>query len=246
MQFEELAKEIKEYDKLMKEEFEEENLYEEFELEENNNIINYNPDIIIKKNNYKKFIINFYFKLNENKEFTFPIESDIFDIDNHYVYELIENIIKKINNQSITINNNSNEYIISLKYYENNNKKEFLIQNYELRFCNKKTLKPKFYLPPISSNILLNNIKNENISFICKNSLYIILIEKFEDKNYKYEETIDEIEDKEGEEEEEFEDDEDEYENENNINKKIKIKINKNKKYDENGSCKGKSFCLII
>ena len=244
MQFEELAKEIKEYDKLMKEEFEEENLYEEFELEENKNIINYNPDIIIKKNNFKKFIINFYFKLNENKEFTFPIESDIFDIDNQYVYELIENIIKKINNQSISINNNSNEYIISLKNYENNNKKEFLTQNYELRLCNKKTLKPKFYLPPISSNILLNNIINENISFICKNSLYIILIEKFEDKNGKYEDTIDESEDKNEEEEEEYEDDE--YENENNINKKIKIKINNNKKYDENGSCEGKSFCLII
>ena len=104
MQFEELAKEIKEYDKLMKEEFEEEKLYEEFELEENNNIINYNPDVIIKKNNFKKFIVNFYFKLNENKEFTFPIESDIFDIDNQYVYELIENIIKKINNQLLFIN----------------------------------------------------------------------------------------------------------------------------------------------
>jgi len=138
MQFEELAKEIKEYDKVMKEEFEEENLYENFELEENNNIINYNPDFINKKNNYKKFIVNFYFKLNEIKEFIFPIESDLFDIDNQYAYELIENIINKINNKSITINNNSNEYIISLKNCENNNKKDFLIENYELRLCIKK------------------------------------------------------------------------------------------------------------
>ena len=106
MQFEELNKDIKEYDKLMKEEFEEANLYEEFESDENNNI-NYNyENIIIKKYNFKKFTINFYFKLNENKDFIFPIESDLFNIDNQYVYELIENIIKKINDKSITINDN--------------------------------------------------------------------------------------------------------------------------------------------
>ena len=243
MQFEELNKDIKEYDKLMKEEFEEANLYEEFESDENNNI-NYNyENIIIKKYNFKKFTINFYFKLNENKDFIFPIESDLFNIDNQYVYELIENIIKKINDKSITINDNSNEYIISLKNYENNNKKEFFTENYELRLCNKKTLKPKFDLPPISSNFLLNNIVNERLSFICKNKLYIILIEKFEDKIDKYEETIDESEDKDEEEEEEYDD---EYENEKNINKKIKIVINRNIKYDKNGGCKDKSFCIII
>ena len=241
MQFEELTKDIKEYDKFVKEDFEEEYLYQEFESEENNNI-NYNQNIIIKKNNFQKFIIYFNFKLNENKEFIFPIESDLFNIDNQYVDELIENIINKINNKSITINYNSKEYIISLKNYENNNKKEFLIQNYELRFCNKKTLKPKFDLPPISHIILIKNIINEKISFICKNNLYILLIEKYEEKNHKYEEEIEETEEIDEEEEES----EDEYENKKNINKKIKIEIYNNSKFDENGRCKDKSFCLII
>ena len=240
IQFEELTRDIKEYDKLMKEEFEEENLYDDFESEENNNNIYYNQNIIINKNNIKKFIINFYFKLN-NKEFIFPIESDLFNIDAQYTYELIENIINQINNKSITINNNSNEYIISLKGGERNNKIEFYMKNYELRFCNKKTLKPKFDLPPFSSKILLYNIFNEKISIICKNKLYIILFEKLEDRKEEYKEKIDGIEDKDEEEEEESED-----EYEKNINKKIKIKINNNSKFDKNDNCKDKSFCLIL
>jgi hypothetical protein len=48
MQLEELTKDIKEYDKFVKEELEEEYLYQEFESEENNNI-NYSQNIIIKK-----------------------------------------------------------------------------------------------------------------------------------------------------------------------------------------------------
>ena len=241
MQFEELTKEIKEYDKLMKEEFEEEYLYEDFESEGNNNI-NYNENNIFEKNIFKKFTINFYFQLNEKKDFIFPIESNLFNIDNQYTYELIENIIKKINDKLITIINNSNEYIISLKNTENNNKIEFFMENYELRFCNKKTLKPKFDLPPISSNILLNNIMKEKISFICKNKLFILLIEKYEEKKDNYEEKIDESVDKDKEEEEY----DDEYENKKIINKKIKIKINNNSKFEKNYSSKDKSFCLII
>ena len=228
--------------------------------------MNQNSNIII--NNYKIFKIYFYFQLDGNKEFIFPIESDSLNINTQYGYELIDNIINslnintqygyelidniinKINNMSIIINYNLKEFIISLKNSEDNNSKQFYMNNYELRFCNKKTLKPKFDLPPFSSNCLLENIQEERISFICKNNLNIILIEKNEDekinkkeeKNKVKEKVVDEDDNKEEEDDKEEEDN-----GQNSDDKKIKIIIKKNNyKYDKNNKFNCKSLCLLI
>ena len=210
--------------------------------------MNQNSNIII--NNYKIFKIYFYFQLDGNKEFIFPIESDSLNINTQYGYELIDNIINKINNMSIIINYNLKEFIISLKNSEDNNSEQFYMNNYELRFCNKKTLKPKFDLPPFSSNCLLENIQEERISFICKNNLNIILIEKYEDKkinkkeekNKAKEKVVDEDDNKEEEDDKEEEDN-----GQNSDDKKIKIIIKRNNyKYDKNHKSNCKSLCLLI
>ena len=73
-----------------------------------NNLCNINTNI-------KKIEIYFYFKLSENNEYIFPVESDLLDINNQYGYDLIENIIKNINKKSFTITHNSKQYNVSLK-----------------------------------------------------------------------------------------------------------------------------------
>lgn len=243
MLIEEMSKEVKEYGKFVEEELEEENLYEEFESEseENNRINVLNKNINNMNKNVKKFILYFYFKLNENKEFIFPIESDFLNPDKQYGYELIENIINKINSKSIIINNNSKDYVISLKNSENNNSKDFYKNNYELRLCHKKSLKPKFDYPPLISDILLKDIVDEKISFICKNNLFIMMIEKYEEKEQNEEKKNGDESEEEVEEEEDSEELENEKEEHNN--KKIKIKINKNYKFDKIDNSRS---CIII
>lgn len=142
------------------------------------------------------------------------------NIDIQYGYELIENIIQKINNQILIINYNSKEYIISLKECDNENKNDFYKKNYELR-PSKKDLKPKNDISPFSSSILLKNIANDKISLICKNELYIMLIEKFDDYIKP------QIEKK-------------------NENKDEKEKITKKKSFKKYDNFKYKSSCLII
>ena len=128
----------------------------------------------------KKFKVYFYFNLNNKQEYNFCIESDLLNINNQYGYDLIRNIIKKINNESIIINNDSKRFIISLKDCENEDNNIY-INNFELRKCKKNTLKPNKELPPFSSNLLLNNIIDDNISLICKNNIFIMLSEKYND-----------------------------------------------------------------
>ena len=128
----------------------------------------------------KKFKVYFYFNLNNKQEYNFCIESDLLNINNQYGYDLIRNIIKKVNNESRVINNDSKNFIISLKDCENEDD-TFYINNFELRKCKKNTLKPNKELPPFSSNLLLNNILDDSISLICKNNIYIMLIEKYND-----------------------------------------------------------------
>lgn len=148
------------------------------------------------------------------------------NIDIQYGYELIENIINKINNESFIINSNSKKYIISLKNCEHdNNKKNFYIKNYELRFCNKKNMKPKKDLPAFSLCTILKNISDQRISFISKYSLNIMLIEKFED-NINKKNILEE-------------------DDENNKNKHIKM-IKKNNNYEKDKICKCMNSCLII
>ena len=222
---EELTREIKEYDKLVKEEILEENCYDEFKYNENEKINYNNKDIT---NNTKIFTVYFYLELNKNNTYIFPIESDLLNINTQYGYDLIENIIYKINNQSMIINNNSKQYIFSLKNCQNSNK-NFYVENYELRLCKKNELKPKFDLPPFSPSVSLKNILNEKISLICKNSLYIMLLEKSVDsEELNYEKEI----------KNEINEEKDE---------KIKIRIRKeNIKFDNNSNHNCKNRCNIF
>ena len=170
--------------------------YDEFNEDDDINIGISNINDYKIKNNIKKFKVYFYFNLNEKNEYIFPFESDLLNIDNQYGYDLIQNIIKKINNESLVINYDSKDYILSVKENQNDDTKNFYINNFEIRKCKKKTFKPKDDVPPFSPELLLNNILDDTISFICKNNIYIILIEKFDDdiEEGKYEDDFTESE----------------------------------------------------
>ena len=199
--------------------------YDEFNEDDDINIGISNINDYKIKNNIKKFKVYFYFNLNEKNEYIFPFESDLLNIDNQYGYDLIQNIIKKINNESLVINYDSKDYILSVKENQNDDTKNFYINNFEIRKCKKKTFKPKDDVPPFSPELLLNNILDDTISFICKNNIYIILIEKFDDdiEERKYE---DDFAESEGQSE--------------NKNENQKIKDNN---YQDDSKCKS---CIII
>ena len=199
--------------------------YDEFNEDNDINIGISNVYDFRIKNNIKKFKVYFYFNLNEKNEYIFPFESDLLNIDNQYGYDLIQNIIKKINNESLVINYDSKDYILSVKENQNDDTKNFYINNFEIRKCKKKTFKPKDDVPPFSPELLLNNILDDTISFICKNNIYIILIEKFDD----------DIE--EGKYEDDFTESEGQSENKNE-NQKIK-----DNNYQDDSKCKS---CIII
>ena len=115
-----------------------------------------------------------------------------------YGYDLIKNIILKINEKKIIINLNSINYLVSLKDCEDENNKNFYDQNYELRPCSIKTFKPKFDSPKFCSHSLLKEFINENISFISKNEINIMLIKNYDDNNInKYNEKFKEKNEKE-------------------------------------------------
>ena len=201
--------------------------YDEFNEDDDINIGISNINDYKIKNNIKKFKVYFYFNLNEKNEYIFPFESDLLNIDNQYGYDLIQNIINKINNESLVINYDSKDYILSVKENQNDDTKNFYINNFEIRKCKKKTFKPKDDVPPFSPELLLNNILDDTISFICKNNMYIMLIEKFDDdiEEGKYE---DDFAESEGQSE--------------NKNENLKPKI---KEYDYQDDSKCKS-CIII
>jgi len=131
------------------------------------------------ENKVKNYNIYFYLNLNKENSFIFPIKSDFFKINKQYIYELIKNIVKKINNENINIKYNSKDYIISLKDIEDDDDIDFYIKNYELKPCKKKNFMPKSDCPSYSSYSLLKNIEKENISFVSKLPLNIMIREKF-------------------------------------------------------------------
>ena len=131
------------------------------------------------ENKVKNYNIYFYLNLNKENSFIFPIKSDFFKINKQYIYELIKNIVKKINNENINIKYNSKDYIISLKDIEDDDDFDFYIKNYELKPCKKKNFMPKSDCPNYSSSSLLKNIEKENISFVSKLPLNIMIREKF-------------------------------------------------------------------
>jgi hypothetical protein len=140
-------------------------------------ISNYNKNSFIQ---FKQYNVYCYFNINKDISFIFPIKTDLFYINKQYIYELIKNVVKKINNENIVITYNSTKCIISLKDVEEDENLDFYIKNYEIKPCKKKNFMPKDDCPSYSSYSLLNNIENENISFILKSPLNIMLREKYE------------------------------------------------------------------
>ena len=135
-------------------------------------------------NIYKRFKIYFSLSIN-NSEFIFEIKSDFFNINEQYIYKLIKNIVKIINNKKFIVKNNSNNYIISLKDCEEEKEIDFYIKNYEIKQYNNKISLSKIDLPTYSSNSLLKIISDEKINFVSKSPLNIMLIETYDDSNLK-------------------------------------------------------------
>lgn len=182
---EELKKEKKEYEDLINNE-----LIEDFSNDEDDdkddqlNIYENNSTTLVNADIFKKFEVYFYIKLDNEENIIIPIESDLLNINKQCVSDLIKNIVKTINNNSLTIKHNLTEYLISLKDCENSEDDEhFYIKNYELRPCKKKNLMPKYDLPFFSPVSLLSTIVDEKISFISKNPLNIMLINNLKDYN---------------------------------------------------------------
>ena len=117
------------------------------------------------ENIFSKFDIKFPFKFNQ-KEFIISIESDVFNLNENKVEDLIKNAIKKINEKNFTFKENKNTYIISLKDCEEDTDKEFYKDNYEIS---------KNYFINYPYELLLNNIKDTKLNLNCKNSLNIMI-----------------------------------------------------------------------
>lgn len=142
-----------------------------------------------EEDNSAEFDAYFYFKLNGENEFIFPVKSDSFNKNKQYAYELIKNIIKKINEKHITIKYNNTEYTVYIKDEQDTEDADFYTKNYELKPCKKKNFKPKVDNPSYSPNSLLKYIDSNKISFVSKSPLNIMLIEKYEtneEENNKY------------------------------------------------------------
>jgi len=129
-------------------------------------------------NKLNKYNIYFYLNINKDNIFIFPIQSDFFNVNEQYIHDLIKNIVKKINDKKFNIKYNSTDYIISLRDIDDDeDNMDFYTKNYELKACKKKNFFPKNDSPSYCPNSLLKNVENENISFISKNSLNIMLRE---------------------------------------------------------------------
>lgn len=129
-----------------------------------------------------KFDVFFYFTI-QKKEFVFQIKSDLINVNKKYSYELIKNIVKKINEKNITINHNNTVYIISLKDCDissEENDMDFYKKNYELKPTNSNNFTPKEGVESYSTESLLNKIDSKKISFVAKNAFNIMLREKNE------------------------------------------------------------------
>ena len=118
-----------------------------------------------KENIFSKFNIYFSF-LFDKKEFIIQIESDIFNINENNVQDLIKNIIYKINDKNIIIQNDKINYIISLK---DSDEQDFYKNNYEIRTYKEK----ECIIYP--SDLLLSDIKVTKLNLVSKNYLNIMI-----------------------------------------------------------------------
>ena len=182
--------EIKEYDRIIKESIKEDFFDEqeekfEYDFFYDSNILNETTNLYENNSeNLNSFNVYFYYKINEKNENNFLIESDDLNIENQCVSDLIYNIVKKINSKKIIINFENNEFILSLKEYENI---ELYNNNYELRLYDKISHIPNYDNPCFSPELLLDELIAEDICFVVKKSTNIKLLGKFDEeaKNFQ-------------------------------------------------------------
>ena len=158
-------------------EFNEEDYYCDFEencISDELDEINYNHTDI------KKFNIYFYLQYNKRKQFIIPIGTESFNGNSIRIIDLIKYIIYKINNSNIMIKHNDIDYSISLKNLDDDDeekkKMEFYNDNYEIKPFEFWT---KNNCPSYETSSLLSAINEENITFVSKNTLNVMIIKKF-------------------------------------------------------------------
>ena len=145
---------------------------------------NYNSDesqyINNNRTEIKKFNIFFYFEFNKRKQFIIPISTESFNVNNIHVIDVIKYIIYKINNSNIIVKYNDDDYSISLKDLEDDDdekeKMDFYNDNYEIKPYEFWT---KNNSTSYCTSSLLSTINEENITFVSKNTLNVILMKKF-------------------------------------------------------------------
>ena len=162
---------------LSKEYSENDNYYDDFEDEEKNNNIEKNKYLNNEINLIKKFNVYFYFDFNENKKYVWPISIENFYVAELHIYDLIIYIIKKINHSNFIIKDNNIKYSVSLRDVEGIKEEniDFYVNNYEIKPFDFLKKKDSSIFSPTDSLKLINE---ENISFISKNSLNVLLIKQ--------------------------------------------------------------------
>ena len=179
----ESSNEIKEYDRIIKESikegfFDEEEKFE-YDILNDSNILNEETNLYENETqNLYSFNVYFYIRINEKYENIILIESDDFNINVQCVSDLILNIVKKINLKKINITYENNEFILSLKEYENI---DFYENNYEIKPCDKISHIPKYDYPCFSSTSLLDEVVGQEISLVIKKTSNIKLLQKSKD-----------------------------------------------------------------
>ena len=94
-----------------------------------------------------------------------------------HIYDLIIYIIKKINHSNFIIKDNNIKYSVSLRDVEGIKEEniDFYVNNYEIKPFDFLKKKNSSIFSPTDSLKLINE---ENISFISKNSLNVLLIKQ--------------------------------------------------------------------
>lgn len=142
---------------------------EEIVLENKNIYFSHEINVI------KKFNIYFYFDFNKSRKYVLPINTDSFKVNNYHVYDLIKYIVKKINDSNIVIKDENINYSVSLKDIdEEEENMDFYINNYEL-----KPFDYKNNYSIYQSTDSLKTINEENITFVSKDPLNIMLIKQY-------------------------------------------------------------------
>ena len=160
---------------MVREEIPKENFY--FDDEE---ILRKEDELFRKINIKSNLLIYFYVNIN-NTDYTFPIQLSNIDI-NSSLLELKKTLIREINQSKLEINIGSRKYFLSLREGEDGLYKE----KYELRNCKKKNHFPKYELPPLLDDSIVETIIGQRICILYKNNDAMLLnpiLDENENKN---------------------------------------------------------------